>query len=78
MGSLYLILLHILHDIGRRVVITLGDCLIITPDPGQEAGREGGGGGPGVPGVGSMADHWLGFQASLAVVAKARGRPGIL
>ena len=70
--------MHILHDTGRGVAITLGDGLIIAPDPGQEAGRGGGGGGPGVPGVGSMADHWLAFQATLAVVAKARGRPGIL
>ena len=70
--------MHILHDIGRGVVITLGDGLIIALDPGQEAGRRGGGGKPGVSGVGSMADYWLGFQASLAVVAKSRGRPGIL
>ena len=70
--------MHILHDTGRGVVITLGDGLIITPDPGQEAGRGGGGGEPGVPGVGSMADHWLGHQATLAVVSKARGGPGIL
>lgn len=41
---------HILHDTGRGVAITLGDGLIITPDPGQEAGREGGGGRPGVSG----------------------------